>query len=199
MEPEDLKKMWKETPIQNKSNINIMELIQNKNYSPLSSLNRTYRKQIIAMSLIPFLLILTNINDTDKVFSSILFWAYVAFCMCIIAFASYNYRIVKNMQTMDTVVKSNLEQQIALLEKRANIEILGLRAVMLFFMLLLETVPYVQHYRMLDKWHSLSPLIRFGAYAGLLLFQYFMNRNLKERKIGRHLAYLKELVEQMKD
>ena len=198
METEDLKRMWNEASIQNKSNINIMELIQNKNYSPLASLNRTYRKQIIAMSLIPFLLILTNINDLDKVFTSILFWTYVAFCICIILFARYNYKIVKNMQMMDTVVKSNLEKQISLLEKRATMEVVGLRFILIFFIILVELVPYIQHYRMLDKWHSISPFIRFGAYAGLLLLQYFMNRSLKERKVGRHLSYLKKLVEQMK-
>jgi hypothetical protein len=50
---------------------------------------------------------------------------------------------------------------------------------------------------MLDKWHSLSPFVRIGAYGGLLLLQYVLNKQLKERKIGRHLAYLKELVDQM--
>jgi hypothetical protein len=197
MELDELKKMWNQTPIQNKPIINIMELIQHKSYGPLASLKRTYRKQIRVMAVLPLLLMLINLNDIDKVLTSILFWSYVVFCIAIVLFARYNYRIVKSMQTMDTVVKVNLEQQIALLEKRANMEIWGLRAVLLFFVLLLEIVPYLQHYRMLDKWHSLSPFIRFAAYNGLLLLQYVLNKRLKERKVGRHLRYLKELVGQM--
>jgi hypothetical protein len=50
---------------------------------------------------------------------------------------------------------------------------------------------------MLDKWHSLSPIIRFGSYAALLLMQYFIARKIRERKVGRHLTYLKELVKEM--
>ena len=197
MELDELKKMWNETPLHNKPTTNIMELIQHKSYGPLASLKRTYRKQIRVMAVIPLMLIAVNMNDIDKVLTSILFWSYVVFCIGIILFARYNYQIVQRMQTMDTMVKSNLEQQIGLLEKRANLEILGLRGVLLFFVLLLEIVPYFQHYRMLDKWHSLSPFIRFGAYGGLLLLQYVLNKQLKERKIGRHLTYLKELVDQM--
>ena len=58
-------------------------------------------------------------------------------------------------------------------------------------------VPYFQHYRMLEKWHALPVLVRIGTYAGVLLLQYVLNRTIKERKVGRHLAYLKEVVSQM--
>jgi hypothetical protein len=126
-----------------------------------------------------------------------MFWSYVAFCIGIILFAFYNYRIVSKMENMDGMVRTNLEQQINLLEKRANLEIVGMRVVLLFFITLTEVLPYFQHYRMLDKWHSLSPFIRFGAYAALLVLQYFLNRRVKQRKVGRHLAYLKELAKEM--
>jgi hypothetical protein len=84
-----------------------------------------------------------------------------------------------------------------LLEKRADLEIQGLRGVLFFFILLLEVLPYFQHYRMLDKWHSISIFFRIGSYGGLLLLQYVLNKQLKEQRIGRHLAYLKGLVAQM--
>jgi hypothetical protein len=149
------------------------------------------------MAMVPFILFSVNLKDTDTVLSSVLFWSYIAFCIGMVLFARYNYKIVQRMQTMDTVVKSNLEQQVSLLEKRSKIEIWGLRGVLLFFVLLLETLPYFQHYRMLDKWHALSPFIRFGSYAGLLFIQYVLNRRLKEQRVGRHLAHLRELVKQM--
>src|SRR5690349_18234088 len=101
------------------------------------------------------------------------------------------------MERMDTMVKTNLEQQIQLLEKRASWEVAGMRGVLLFFVVLVEVVPYLQHYRMLDKWHSLPVAIRFGAYAVLLALQFFLNKKIKQRKVGRHLTYLKELVKEM--
>jgi hypothetical protein len=50
---------------------------------------------------------------------------------------------------------------------------------------------------MLNTWHSLSPFIRFGAYAALFLFQYFVSRMVSQQKFGQHIAHLKELVKQM--
>jgi hypothetical protein len=197
MELDELKKVWNETPIQNKPITNIMEFIQNKNYGPLASLKRTYRKQITVMTFLPLLLLLANMNDINKVLTSILFWSYVVFCIGIISFARFNYQIVKSMQTMESMVKSDLEHQILLLEKRANLEIWALRCVLLFFVMLLEVVPYLQHYQMLDKWHSLCVPVRIGLYVAVLLLQYVVNRRLKQQRIGKHLAYLKELVHQM--
>src|SRR5215217_7304832 len=106
MELDELKKIWTETSVENKSTTNIMELIQQKNYGPLASLKRTYRKQIIVMSLLPLLLLVTNINNIERALTSILFWSYVIFCIGVILFALYNYKIVRSMQSMHTVVRS---------------------------------------------------------------------------------------------
>ncbi len=98
---------------------------------------------------------------------------------------------------MDEMVRSNLEQQITILDTRLQWNIISLRIILLFFIVLTEVTPYFQHYRMLDKWHSLPPLIRFGAYGGLFILQYFVSRKVKQRKYGTHLAYLKELAKEM--
>jgi len=197
MELDDLKKTWQQTPITKNKNLDIMEIIQQKSYGPLAALKRTFRKQMLFMLFIPFVLVATNSQDIHGVLTSILFWSYVAFCIGVIAFAYYNYRIVSNISNMNVVVKTNLEQQICLLEKRVDWEIIGLRGAMLFFIVLVEVVPYVQHYRMLEKWHSLPVLARFGAYAALLLLQYAVTKKIKQRRVGRHLDYLKTLVQEM--
>jgi hypothetical protein len=114
-----------------------------------------------------------------------------------IVFAYYNYRIASNMEVMDGAVRTNLERQINLLEKRAKLEIVGLRCVLLFFIVLTEVLPYFQHYRMLDKWHSLPLLVRWGAYVGIFVLQYVLNRKIKQRKVDRHLDLLKDLVKEM--
>ena len=98
---------------------------------------------------------------------------------------------------MDGKVKSNLEQQISILETRLNQNLIGIRVALLFFIILTEVLPYFQNFRMLNTWHSLSPFIRFGAYAGLFLFQYFLSRRISDRKFGQPIARLKELVKQM--
>ena len=195
MELDDLKQIWKQTSGKNKLNTDIMELIQHKSQGPVAALKTVFKKQIILMSIIPLVLLLTNLNDVRIVLTSIMFWSYVAFCIGIIALAYYNYRIVTKMRGIDSVVKKNLEQQIILLEKRSKLELYVMRGVLLFFILLCEVVPYIQHYRMLDKWHSLSLII--STYTVLLLLQYFLNKRIRERKVGRHITYLKELVKEI--
>ena len=197
MELDELKQTWKETTIKKNKNTDIMDLMKHKSYGPIAALKREFRKQIAVMALLPLFLLVTTIQDVTQVYTNVLFWSYVAFCLGMIIFALANYRIVKKMGAMDGMVKTNLEQQIDLLETRLKWKLIGLRMVGLFFIVLLETVPYFQHYRMLDKWHSLSPLIRFGAYAAFLLLQYFLSRMVSERKFGAHIKYLKSLMNEM--
>jgi hypothetical protein len=197
MELDELKQTWNQTPVKKNINTDIMELIQHKSYGPLSALKRVFLKEIKFMIILPVILVMTNANDVRTVLTSVMFWSYVGFCICMIVFSYFNYRTVQKMGGMDEMVRSNLEQQIAILEKRLKWNMVSVRIVMLFFVVLTEVVPYFQHYRMLDKWHSLSPLIRFGAYAGLIILQYIVSRNVARRKFGRHLAYLKDLAKEM--
>ena len=197
MELDDLKQTWKQTPIHKPLNTDVMELILQKSYGPLAALKGAFRKQILMMSILPVFIFLTNLDDVHKVLTSVMFWSYIAFCIGIIIFSWFNYRIVQKMEGMDAMVKPNLEQQISILETRLKWHVNGVRIVFVFFMVLTEVVPYFQHYQILDKWHSLSPLIRFSAYAGLLLLQYFTIRPVLHRKFGQHLNYLKSLVKEM--
>lgn len=198
MELEDLKQTWEKTIIKKNKNTDIMDIMKHKSYGPIAALKREFRKQIIVMALLPLFLLITTINDISKIYTNVLFWSYVAFCSGMIIFASMNYRIVEKMGRMDGKVLSNLEQQIDLLETRLRWKLIGLRVILLFFIALVEIVPHFQHYRMLDKWNSLSPLIRLGTYAAFLVLQYFLSKMVSERKFGGHINYLKSLMKEMR-
>src|SRR6476469_1488781 len=114
MELDDLKQSWKETPIPKPVNKNIMEMIQHKSYGPVAALKRGFRKQMIIMALMPFILLLTNASDISKPLTSVLYWSYVAVAIGVIIVAYYNYRIADKMQDMNGMVKANLEQQVSL-------------------------------------------------------------------------------------
>src|SRR5436189_3371828 len=118
MELDDLKQTWKETNIKKNKNTDIMNLMKHKSYGPIAALKREFRKQIVVMALLPLFLLFTTVNDISQVFTNVLFWTYVAFCLGMIVFASVNYHIVEKMGRMDGMVRSNLEQQIELLETR---------------------------------------------------------------------------------
>ena len=197
MELDELKQTWKQTPVNNNLNTDIMDIIQHKTYGPMAAMKKVFKKQMIAMSLLPLVLFTSNLDNPHIVLTSIMFWSYVAFCMSIVAFSYQNYRIVSNMETMDGMVKTNLEQQIALLEKRRNREIAGLKITLLFFIALAEVVPYFQHYRMLDLWHSFPLLARISVYVTFMVLQNYFNKRISQRNMGVHLTYLKNLIKEL--
>lgn len=199
MELDDLKQSWKAQKTDTAKNTNIMELIQHKSNGPVAALKRGFKRQIILMLLMPGLIFIANSMNAEGLLRSILFWSYVGFCILAVVFFYFDYRITNRMESMEGDVKANLQKQILLLEKRLRWKIIGLPIITLFFILLLEVLPSIQYYRMLNTWHNLSPFFRFGAYGLLLLFQYVVSRRINERKFGAHLRHLKELVREMRD
>ena len=197
MELDDLKQTWQQSQSTKPSNTNIMELIQNKSNGPVAALKKAFRKHILLMIILPAYVIITNTEDLNHALRIIMLWAYVAFFLGVIVFTYYNYRMVSKMESMDNLVKTNLEQQVNLLQTRMKWKKTGLTIALLFFILLAEVVPYFQHYRMSDKWLTVAPAIRFLSYASFLIFQYFFSNWVNERRYGRHLRYLKELADEM--
>jgi hypothetical protein len=197
MELDELKHTWQQNQSIKTSNTNIMELIQQKTYGPLEGLKKSFRKQVVLMLILPLYFIVLGNSDLHHLLNSIIFWFYIAFCVGVAIFSYQNYQIVSKMNRMDRLVKENLEQQIDLLEKRMKWKTSAVRAALLFFIVLLEIVPYFQQYSMSDKWHSLAPWIRYSSYLLLFLIHYFVSNFAGQRKYGRHLQYLKELVREM--
>ncbi len=174
-----------------------MQMIQHKSHGPVAALKQSLRRQMIAMTIVPIAIIATNMQHLDKTLTSALFWFYILFCFCVIAFARMNYKVVQQMEKLDGNVKQTLQEHLSLLEKRLQQNLVGIRIALLFFVILTEVLPYFQNFRMLNTWHSLSPWIRFSAYAGLLLFQYFISRVVSQRKFGQHVERLKRMVQEM--
>src|SRR3712207_3029095 len=119
MELDELKHQWKQADkTQKPINKNIVELIQHKSRGPVAALKRSFRKQMIAMTVMPIAILATNLQHIDKTLTSALFWFYILFCIGVLVFARFNYAVVKKMEGMDGAVKANLEQQVFLLETR---------------------------------------------------------------------------------
>lgn len=197
MELDDLKQTWQQSQSTKPLNTNIMELIQQRSYGPLAALKKAFKKQIALMMIVPAYLIIIDKNDLNHLLQSVMLWYYIAFCLAVILFSYYNYLIVNKMERMDNLVKANVVQQVSILEARMKWKKTGLLIAFIVFILLLEIVPYFQHYRMLDKWHSVAPGIRYVSYVAFLVFQHFASIWVNKRRYGRHLEYLKELANEM--
>lgn len=198
MELDELKQQWKKADsLSTYHNQNIMEMIRHNSHGPVAALKQAYRRQGAMMLVLPIVLILTNLSNIESTLQSVLFWTYVAFCIIVAIYARHNYRIVQQLDETEGLVKPHLEKMIIVLETRMRHNVAGAKFALIFFIVLTEVLPYIQHFSMLDYWHGLSPFIRFGAYALLVLLQYFSLKRMSYLKFGRHIQRLKELVGQM--
>lgn len=163
----------------------------------MAALKKAYQKQMMAMTLVAVFIVVTNLQHIDKTLTSALFWFYMLFGVGVVLFARRSYQLVEQMEGMDGAVKANLEKQIALLETRQRQNLIGIRVALLFFILLVEILPYFQYFHMLYTWTHLPLLTRLWAYLALFLFQYFISYRVSRRRFGQHIDRLKDLVQKM--
>jgi hypothetical protein len=197
MELDELKQTWKQAEATMKpANANIIELMQNKSYGPVAELKRRFRKQLI---IIPFLvaIVINNLSIKHNIFSDPIFWCYIAFCTFVCASFYFNYRLLNKMQCMDCMIKSNLEVQVKTLETRLQWHVKGVRIMLVFMIVLLEVLMYLNLEPSFHKWQLQPISIRFASYLALVVLQYFVSKLLFKRKYGNHLQYVKKLVAEL--
>lgn len=196
MELDNLKQTWKESEkLQKPANQNILELIQHKSNGPVAALKKGFRRQMILIPVVVAIII--NNFRYHQIWNDVVFWCYLVFCTALCLFFYFNYRIAGKMESKDGVIKANLEQQVAILQKRMKWHPVGVRIVLLFFIILIEVITRFANEPMIEKWHTVPLVIRLLVYAALFIFQYYGSRFKSQRKYGRHLSYLKELLQEM--
>ena len=198
MELDDLKNAWKQENNKQIKTPDIMELIHHKSKGPIASLKNAFRKQMIVVTALMSVVIATQAGNVDSISSNLLFWTFIGFSLSMILAFYYNYRYTGKMENMDEKVKDNLEHHITMLEQRLKWQNIFARIVILLFIVLLEVIPLYQNVRMLNTWHALSPIIRFGSYAAYLVLQYFLSRAVTQKKFGKHLDHLKTLLKEVR-
>ncbi len=197
MELDDFKQPWKDSTEKiNPLNINIMELIQNKSYGPLAVLKHRFRKQLIILPFVMLMLMFTLSKHHD-IFSDVLFWCYVVICIMMCSYFFFSYRLISNMQYMEGKIKSNLEKQVHMLENFSKWRLIIVRIVFVAFIVLLEILMHYQQEPSLAKWHAQPFGLRIVCYAALFLVFYFFSKAAFKYKYGKHIQYLKSLVQQM--
>jgi uncharacterized integral membrane protein len=197
MELDDLKQAWKQENNKQIKTPEIMELIHQKSKGTIASLKNAFRKQMMVVIALMSIVIAIQARNVDSLSSNLLFWTFIGFCMTMIFAFYYNYRYTGRMENMDEKVKDNLEHHVTMLQQRLKWQNIFARIVILLFILLLEIIPLYQNLRMLNKWHALSPVIRFSSYAAYLVLQYFISRAVTQKKFGKHLDRLKGLLKEI--
>lgn len=197
MELDDLKQSWKQAEENIKPlNTNIMELIQNKSYGPIATLKSRFRKPLILLPVITAI-VLINLSKHHDLLSDVLFWFYITICLVMCSYFFFSYRLVNKMQCMDCRVKANLEQQVTTLEKAFTWRLIAIRIIFILFIVLLEVLLYFHQEPSLAKWYTQPLPLRLVTYAGSIALFFLVTRLILNRKYGKHIHYLKALVQQM--
>ncbi len=198
MELDDFKQAWKREDHKPTQTPDVMEMIHQRSKGPIASLQAAYRRQMRAVAAFMSIVIVTQARNLGSVSANLLFWTFIAFCLMMMGALYLNYRQTRRMESMDAPVKNNLEQHITLLEQRMKWQFNAARITTLFFILLLEVIPLYQQVRMLSTWHALPGVVRFSTYAAYLLFQHYLSRAITQKKFGKHLDHLKNLLKELR-
>ena len=193
MELDQLKQQWQKASAQDTPpHRDVRHILRQAGKGPLASLKRNFRKQIILLVLV-FFIIANQFRDRG-LFNNLFVQFYLVFCLSLCIFFYYNYRMVKRLEKTDHPLIDHLINQVTLLEKRMRWHRMFTRIAVIVLILLVEIIPLFHNDRMLQKWHAVAPLIRIAVYAGFILLHYYVGKKLAGRRYGQHLQRLKNLL-----
>ena len=197
MELDYLKKPWQQATEKSRpADTNIMELIQNKSYGPVATLKNRFKKQMIIIPLL-FSFVLVQLSWHHNIYYNISFWLFLIAGIAMSGYFLYSYLLISKLQHMEHPVKANLEKQVNLLEKGYKWRLMGVRTLFVVYIILLEMLMYYKQEPSLVKWYAQPLAIRLLCYAALAIAFFFITRIVVNYKYGKHIRYLKELVQQM--
>jgi hypothetical protein len=137
-------------------------------------------------------------SKKGNLFSDVLYWYFIGFCVGVMAYFYFNYRLVSRMQTMENSVKENLLQQIQTLQAGLKWRLIITRSLVVIFILLLELLLFLHQEPRFSGWYGQPLHIRLLAYAGAIVFFYLLTKFALHHRYGKHIRYLQTLTEQMK-
>lgn len=190
MELDQLKQRWQQAD--NNTTPNFRNIFNRRNLGPIGTLKRNFRRQIIILLFVLFLII-RQLHDR-VLYENVFFMWYACCALLLCAFFYINLQLVRALENTDNTMIAYIKNEVALLEKRMKWQRWFVRFAIVALIVLLEVLPYFSDERMLQKWHNVSLVIRIAAYAALLLFQYFVKNMVAHRRYGRHIERLKEIL-----
>lgn len=160
--------------------------------SSLSALKKSFRKQMLLMVVL-FAFIYYQFRHKELFINTFLWW-YFGFCFGLAVFFYLNFRLVSRLEKNNQPLVPHLRTQLNVIETRIRWQRMFTRVVAIVLMLLAEILPFYSTESMVVKWHAVNPIVRIAAYAGFLVFQYFLGKRLAEKRYGQHIDRLKQLL-----
>ncbi len=196
MELDDLKQSWNEQSEKDLKplNNNIMEMIHNKSYGPLAVIKGKITNQLVIFLLAISILIFVFFKKPDSWY----LLNFLIYCLFVLAnFYWMNYKLISRLQNMDATVKETIEKNFKTLEKNFKKYLMVSRGYFIITVIVIEILMRIGDNN-LEAWHAYSIFIRIIVYITLFVIVYFTGKYTYQKNFGRHVTYLKDLLEKIK-
>lgn len=175
-------------------NNNIMEIIQHKSYSPVATLKRKFRLQLLIFPVL-FGIVFYKFIKNPVLLTDFTFWFFILFCFSFASFFWLNYSIVNRLQNSGVSVKAAIIKDITILEKGFKKYFIISRIVFVLFIIILEILMYNHKLPDFETWFSYSLPVRILGYILVLIIQYFLAKISFGKQFGQHISFLKGLLQ----
>lgn len=197
MELDEVKKTWQNATLSfHSKNNNVMELIQNKSYGPLSELIKKFKKQLITIPAAIGLLIYQLIRK-PHLFQSPSIWILYSLCFILSIYFAYNYYVAIKLQHPGEAVKINMELQLKKLQSSFKWYRI---AAAIYYLLIPVAIELALKYKIekdFASWGNVDIYVRMLTYIAGIPILWLLSRRWFKAQYKIHLDQLHTLIGQM--
>ncbi|MFT4152603.1 hypothetical protein [Parafilimonas sp.] len=199
MELDELKQAWQQ---QSPSDIDahnkkITDMIQHKSYGPLASLKSKYERYFLLIVFCCGYIIYDFASHPERWHNNIILnpWFICPLLMLDIINRVCGYFLINKLQYIELPVRTELKNKVAAVERSLTIQkwlgVFGLALICIGF----EIVTHQN--KNSNAWADVPVYLRAAVYLAYIASGYFFQRYSYQKQFGRHINYLKEILEKM--
>ncbi|MEJ8817430.1 hypothetical protein [Lacibacter sp. H407] len=204
MELDQLKEMWGDMAISKKGSSfeEIQAMLRKKSKSPIAKMKRNLMIEMVAVIVLYTLIIIDYVMTYNGVMLSIPLLMFVLGVLFVIYYIRKR-KLLKDMECVTCEVKSNLQQQLNILEKYVRFYMLAGTLLFPLTMIFMSVVLYFYSAEMqqLSKPMPFLPFMAIvtGSAIVLTIPMYFLNKWYVRKLYGQHVEKLKLIVSEMSE
>jgi hypothetical protein len=200
MELDDLKQVWQQQTPENidvRNDKKIIDMIQNKNYGPLSILKSRFSRHLMIFPLGVFAFVYAFI-EKPQLLQNPLMWFFLGFVLYVAGFMYFFYRTTNRLLTFQYSLKQDMEKDVKALDTRYRRMSYSNGIALIALFVFSEILMYYHQEPDYEGWYKVALYWRILAYIGAIALNYLSYRKLGwYKQVGRHIDYLKNMLREM--
>jgi hypothetical protein len=197
MELDNLKNTWKDSSTNASTPKNtIMELTQKKSYGPISTLQESFRRQVIIIPVLFVILIVQSVARPE-LRTDPFFGLFIGMIILMTIFFASAFLILNNMNNPESPVAHQLKHQLNSLNRMLLCYRVVAFTAVIMLAIFLEYFSNEGTALLIQEWYDVELWLRIFAYIALGVISLFIGKLRFEQEYGRHLAEVRRRVTEM--